>query len=55
MGVRGKNRLRLQRMDVGLYPVVNDAENSHAVPHIIKNVVVSATEEMTQVDLSTMP
>lgn len=55
MGLRGKNRLRLQRMDVGLYAAVDSSASSAVAPYVIKNVVVSATEELTVVDLSSLP
>jgi len=55
LGLRGKNRLRLQRLDIGLYGAVNSDESSPVVPFVIKDVVVSATDELTVVDLSSLP
>ena len=55
MGLRGKNRLRLQKLDIGLFCAIDSAESSLVVPHVIKNVVISGTEELTVVDLSSLP
>ena len=47
-GLRGKNRLRKQKIDIALY-------NSAGKIHIIKNHVVSEKEPVTVVDMSSVP
>ena len=51
MAVRGKNRLRLQKLNVGLY----GANDTSGNPHVISDVVISGTEEVTEVDISSLP
>lgn len=51
LGQRGKNRLRLQKLNVGLY----EAGDPSGAPLVIKDVVVGANDELTSVDISTMP
>lgn len=48
MGLRGKNRLRKQRLDISLF-------NEQGQIHIIKNHVLSEKEDTTVVDLSSVP
>lgn len=48
---RGKNRLRLQKLSVGIYP----ADGGEGEPFAIRDVVISATDETTQVDISGLP
>lgn len=48
MGLRGKNRLRKQRLDISLF----DQEGQI---HVIKNHVLSEKDEVTIVDLSSVP
>ncbi len=47
MGLRGKNRLRKQRLDIALFNEKGDF-------HIIRDHVVSEKEELTVVDLTSM-
>jgi len=51
MGQRGKNRLRLQKLNVGLY----EAGDASCAPVVIKDVVVGSNDEMTEVDISSLP
>ena len=51
LGNRGKNRLRLQKFNVGIY----EAGAASGAPIIIKDVLVSQTEEITEVDISSVP
>lgn len=48
MGLRGKNRLRKQRLDISLF----DQEGQI---HVIKNHVLSEKDDVTVVDMSTVP
>ena len=47
-GLRGKNRLRKQKLDVSFY-------NNTGQQHIVRNVVISEKEEITSVDTSSLP
>ncbi len=47
-GLRGKNRLRKQKLDVSFY-------NNAGQQHIVRNVVISEKEEITSVDTSSLP
>ena len=51
MGLKGKNRLRLQKLNVSIY----EAGAGGGAPVVIKGVVVSDKEELTQVDISELP
>ena len=51
LGIRGKNRLRLQKLNVGIY----EAGAASGAPIIIKDVIISQTEEVTDVDISSVP
>ena len=51
MGQRGKNRLRLQKLNIGLY----EAGDPSGAPLVINNIVVGSENELTEVDISTMP
>jgi aminopeptidase N len=48
MGLRGKNRLRKQRLDISLF-------SQEGQIHVIKNHVLSEKDEVTVVDLSSVP
>ena len=50
MGLKGKNRLRTQKLNVALYRAGQDSE-----PIIIREVVVGEKEELTTVDISSLP
>ena len=50
MGLKGKNRLRTQKLNVALYSAGQDSE-----PIIIREVVVGEKEELTTVDISALP
>jgi len=52
MGLRGKNRLRLQKLNVGVFAA---GEGASPEPFVIEDVVISPTEECTTVDLSKLP
>ena len=52
MYIRGKNRLRLQKLNVGLYAAGSEGV---AEPFVIRDVVISETEEVTEVDISSVP
>ena len=49
LGLKGKNRLRLQRLNVSLFDVAGGE------PIVISGVVISDKEELTNVDLSSLP
>lgn len=51
MGVRGKNRLRQQKLSVAVY----NAEDLGQAPFVIDGVLTSATESVTSVDISGLP
>ena len=50
MGLKGKNRLRTQKLNVAIYRAGEDSE-----PVIIQEVVVGDKEELTEVDISSLP
>ena len=51
LGLRGKNRLRLQKLNVGIY----EAGSASGAPVVIRDVIISQTEEITEVDISSLP
>ena len=51
MALRGKNRLRLQKINIGLYEV----GDIHFAPFTIENVVIGSNDEMTDIDISGIP
>jgi len=50
MALRGKNRLRLQKITIGLYEV----GDIHFVPFFI-DAVIGSNDEMTDIDISGLP
>ena len=52
LGLRGQNRLRKQKLNVGLYEKAFAKGDS---PFLIENVVISETEELTDIDISKLP
>ena len=48
MGLRGKNRLRLQKINIALF-------DSAGKSHIISNHIISEKDELTEINLSTVP
>lgn len=52
LGLRGQNRLRKQKLNVGLY---EEAFAKGDSPFVIENVVISETEELTDIDISKLP
>lgn len=50
LSLRGKNRLRKQKFDIALFSSENGGE-----PLVIKDVVISEKEAITEVDLSSLP
>ena len=51
MGLKGKNRLRLQKLNVSIY----EAGDGGGDPVVIRGVVISGKQELTEVDLSALP
>ena len=51
MGLKGKNRLRMQKLNVAIF----EAGASGGDPVIVKEVVISEKEELTEVDISSLP
>ena len=52
MGPRGKNRLRLQKLNIALYPSPDSGDQN---PINIDDIVISATQELNDVSLATLP
>ena len=50
MGLKGKNRLRLQKLDVSIFEAAGGGD-----PIVVKAVVVSDKDELTDVDISQLP
>ena len=50
MGLKGKNRLRVQKLNVSIYEAAGGGE-----PVVIRNVVVGDKEELTSIDISDLP
>ncbi len=48
LGLRGKNRLRKQKFDISLF-------NQVGQQHVIRNVVISEKDEITGVEMSSLP
>ncbi len=48
LGMRGKNRLKIQKLDIGLYNRSNPSEK----PVIIKNIILRDYDQDTPIDLS---
>ena len=51
LGLKGKNRLRLQRLNVSIY----EAGSGGGAPVVISGVVIGDKEELTSVDISGLP
>lgn len=49
--MRGKNRLRLQKLNIGLYEAGDPSGN----PTVIRDIVISEIDEMNVVDISGLP
>jgi hypothetical protein len=49
--LKGKNRLRLQRLNVSIY----EAGSGGSEPVVVRGVVISDKEELTDVDISALP
>jgi aminopeptidase N len=52
LGLRGQNRLRKQKLNVALYKKSFAKGDS---PLVIENVVISETEELTNINISELP
>jgi aminopeptidase N len=52
LGLRGQNRLRKQKLNVALYKKSFAKGDS---PVVIENVVISETEELTNINISELP
>ena len=50
MGLKGNNRLRVQKLNVAIYEAAGGGE-----PIVIRNVVVGDKEELTSIDISDLP
>lgn len=51
LALRGKNRLRLQKLNVGIY----EAGDPTGAPVIIKDIIIGSHDEITEVDISSIP
>ena len=51
MGLKGKNKLRMQKLNVAIF----EAGASGGDPVLIKEVVIGEKEELTEVDISSLP
>ena len=50
LGLKGKNRLRLQKLDVAIYEAAGGGD-----PVVVKGVVVGDKNELTDIDISQLP
>ena len=50
MGLKGKNRLRLQKLDVAIYEAAGGGD-----PVVVRGVVVGDKNELTDIDISQLP
>ena len=50
MKLKGKNRLRLQKLDVAIYEAAGGGD-----PVVVKGVVVGDKNELTDIDISKLP
>ena len=51
--MRGKNRLRLQKINVGIF--WTSGEQASGNPSVLENIVISEVDAVTEVDISGLP